>query len=235
LVVVVVLLATTVLTACSNEPKQVLVIGDSISLGAAGELVTMGNNVASTDDINRITFSIVANQMVGARRTVGPPEDPDDYWPTLIARSIEQPGTFDAVVVELGTNDCAGLTATGDYLPDIARIVGAIVRADPGVPIRWLVPKQHPDFPGCADLIRGDLEGAVSSGTYPQLATWDYGAWADAHPECFLDGIHPTERWHTDPRSGGTPGPIPTGYCAGQFEYARWLKARLDAQLGPPG
>jgi hypothetical protein len=230
--VVLTVLMTPLLAACSNKSKEVLLVGDSITLSSAGELVAIGNNVASTDPINRITFSIVANQFVGARRTVGPPEDPDEYWRGLLTSAIEVPGAYDAVVVALGTNDCRFLADAGDYAPDIERIVGSITEVDPDVPIFWLQPKEHPDHPDCAELIRDDLASAVDA--HPTLETWDYGSWADSRPECYVDGIHPRERWHDDPRSGGTAGPPPSGYCAGQFEYAQWLKAHLDTHFGPP-
>jgi hypothetical protein len=214
--------------------KRVLIFGDSISLLSAGELANVGNTVVDTDPANRMSFTIVANIGVGARTTLGEPSDPDEYWSSLVSNTV-LPGNFDAVVVALATNDCRLLSAQGDYSVDIARIVSAISAADPDVPIFWLTVPDYPEVPDCASIVNGDLEQILESGTYPILKSFDYNAWAAAHPECFFDGVHLRERWRKDPRSGGSNLPAPTEYCEGQFRYALWLKAQLDGFFGPHG
>lgn len=233
LLVMLITIATTLLSGCPIQTKRVLVIGDSISYGSAGEISRVGNMVGDADPVNRMTFAIIAYPGVGARQTFGTPSDPDEYWFGLIANSIH-PGDFDAVVVQLGTNDCALLSAAGDYQPDIARIASAISDADPNVPVFWLTLQQHPRLPDCASIIDGDLRQVVESGSYPKLTTFAYGTWAEAHSDCFPDRVHPREPWNSNPDSGGSASPAPTGYCDGQFQYATWLKAQLDSYFGPP-
>ena len=132
--IVVSAIANTQLSGCKMHAKRVLVIGDSISYMSAGDISRVGNNVTDTDPFNRVTFSLIVTPGIGARRTWGKPAEPDEYWSGLIAHSI-QSDNFDAIIVELGTNDCSLIGASGDYQPDIERIVGAISKADPHVPI----------------------------------------------------------------------------------------------------
>ncbi len=230
LVLIVVATVTMLLSGCPINPKRVLLIGDSITYAAAGDISRVGNFVGDTGPDHRMTFAIIANPGIGARTTFGTPSDPDEYWSGLIASAI-QPAAFDAVIVELGFNDCAFLNDAGDYQSDIARIVGAITSADPDVPIFWLTMPQHPRLPDCASTISGDLRQMIAAGTYPNLMTFDYGTWADGHPECFSDGVHPRETWNIDPSSGGSP--MPADYCEGLSRYAGWLKAQLDDHFGP--
>lgn len=234
LIVIAFVISTGLLNGCPVHPKRVLLIGDSISFMSAGEISKVGNVVVDADPSNRMTFTIIANIGIGARKTLGEPGDPDEYWPALITNSID-PGNFDAIVIALATNDCSLLSTPGEYQRDIARIVGAISAADRDVPIFWLTMHDNPVMPNCRSIINGDLGRTVQSGTFPNLMMFDYGAWAEANPECFLDGIHLRERWHNDPRSGGTNAPEPAGYCDGQLKYANWLKAQLDGYFGPRG
>jgi hypothetical protein len=230
------------LSGCPIHTKRVLIIGDSITLMSAGEITRVGNEVTDTDPNNRMSFTVVANVGIGARSTLGEPSDPDEYWSGLMSSSI-QPGNFDAVVVALATNDCHLLSAQGDYSADIARIVSAISAADPEVPVFWLTVPDYPELsvpnypklPGCASIVNGDLEQFIQAGSHPNLKSFDYNAWAGANPECFNDGVHLRERWRKDPRSGGSNLPAPPDYCAGQLEYAMWLKEQLDGFFGPRG
>lgn len=225
-------LATVLLSGCPIHSKRVLIIGDSISLQSAGEIIKAGNSVQDDDPSHRMTFTIIANIGIGARMTLGEPSDPDEYWPGLISNSI-QPGSFDAVVVALATNDCQLLSAPGEYQTDIARIVDAVSAADPNVPIFWLTVPDYAFVPGCASIVNGDLEAVMQAGTYPNLTLFDYNLWAAANQECFHDGIHLRVKWHRDPASGGTNKAAPVGYCEGQVQYANWLKAQLDGFFGP--
>jgi hypothetical protein len=222
------------LTGCPTDAKRVLVIGDSISLASAGEFAKVGNYVSDTDSTNRMSFTTLANIGIGARRTLGDPSDPDEYWSGLLSNSIK-PGHFDAIVVALATNDCHLLTASGDYLPDIERIASAISAADPDVPIFWLTLPDYALLPGCASIVNGDLAQTIASGTHANLKTFNYQAWAEANQACFYDGVHLRERWRKDPNSGGANKPAPVDYCEGELKYATWLKAQLDDFFGPRG
>lgn len=235
LILTTVAIGTTLLSGCPTDTKRVLVIGDSITHGSAGAITQVGGDVMATDPVNRITFTIIATGTIGARQTSVTQSDPEEYWPGLIANSIHT-GNFDAIVVELGTNDCSSLgSAAGDYQPDIERIVSAISLADPDVAIFWLTMQQVPTYLDCAAMINSSLgQIIIEAGTYPNLKTFSYGLWAEAHPECFKDGIHPRSAWNNDPSSGGTAGPVPAGYCDGQRSYAVWLKFQLDGYFGPP-
>ncbi len=122
------------------------------------------------DPVNRVTFTIIATAGIGALQTWGEPSDPDEYWSGLIANSI-QSGDFDAIIVQLGTNDCSYLSASVRYEQDIKRIVGAIVDADPEVPVFWLTMHQVPKWPDCASIINVDLQQIVEVGLYPNLTT----------------------------------------------------------------
>jgi hypothetical protein len=232
-IALIITIATAFLSGCPVQTKRVLVIGDSISFESAGDINRIGSSVSDTEPVNRMTFTILATVGVGARRTVGTPSNPDKYWSGLIANSIYG-GDFDAIVVQLGTNDCSYLSVNGDYQRDIKRVVRRISRADPDVPIFWLTMQQHPYYPDCASIINSDLQQVVESRAFPRLTILDYGRWAERHPECFIDQIHPRESWHKDPTSGGTTEPAPAGYCEGQLQYAGWLKAQLDDHFGPP-
>jgi GDSL-like Lipase/Acylhydrolase family len=226
-------IAITLLSGCPTQTKRVLIFGDSITYASSGNISNVGGNVMDEDPGNRIVYTIIATSGIGARRTWGEPGDPDEYWFSLISNSI-RPGSFDAIVVELGTNDCHLLSSTGDYIPDIQRITDAISASDPNVPIFWLTVPDYSHLPDCAPIINGDLEGIVQSGIYPNLKTLDYGAWAEAHQDCFYDGVHLREGWRKDPESGGASKGAPPDYCNGQFEYASWLKAQHDTYFGPP-
>lgn len=222
------------LSGCPTQTKRVLIIGDSISYMSAGEISKAGNMVYDNDPSNRMTFTILANVGIGARRTLGEPSDPDEYWSGLISNSI-QPGSFDAIVVALATNDCHLLNLPGEYVHDITRVISAISSADPDVPIFWLTLPDYPVAPGCATIVNGDLEQIIQSGTHPNLKSFDYSAWAGANPECFHDGVHLREPWRQDARSGGASKAAPAEYCEGQIKYALWLKAQLDDFFGPRG
>jgi hypothetical protein len=230
--IVLAVISMALLSGCPIHTKRVLIIGDSITLMSAGEITRAGNEVVDTDPNNRMSFTILANIGIGARRTLGEPSDPEEYWSGLMSNSI-QPGNFDAVVVALATNDCHLLSAQDDYSADIARIVSAISAADPDVPIFWLTVPDYPELPDCASIVNAGLEQFIQAGTYPNLKSFDYNAWAGANPECFNDGVHLRERWRKDPHSGGSGLTAPPDYCVGQFKYAMWLKEQLDVFFGP--
>lgn len=229
--VTLVLISTALLSGCPTQTKRVLVIGDSITFPSADELTYVGAFVVDSDPSYRMNFTVLASPGIGARNTVG---DPDEYWSGLISNSI-QPGNFDAVVVELGGNDCRHVSARGDFVQDVARINSAISDADPDVPVFWVNLPDYSQSPGCAAVVNGDLAQIIELGTYPKLASFDYGTWARANQECFSDGIHLREPWRKDPSSGGANLPEPRGYCNGQLRYAKWLKAQLDEFFGPRG
>jgi hypothetical protein len=217
------LIATALLTGCPTEAKKVLIIGDSISFVASGNLVQAGNEVAESSVTNRILFTVVANGGIGAYSRK---DNDSDYWNVLIPNIIND-GEFDAVVVQLGTNDCVHvINVSGDYLPYIALITDSIRSADATVPIFWLTMNQFDDNPPCAEIINNDLAAAG-------IQTLPYGQWAQSHPECFADKIHPRVGWRKELESGGTGAVAPDGYCNGRTAYAAWLKAQLDTFFGP--
>jgi len=225
-------MATALLTGCPVQTKRVLVVGDSISYMAAGELSNVGSSVVDEDPANRMNFTVLANIGIGARNTLGEPSDPDEYWQGFLSNSI-RPGSFDAVVVALATNDCGALAAPGDYAQDIERIAGAIAAVDPDVPIFWLTLPDYAHAPDCAGIVNGDLGAIIEAANYPNLHSFDYNAWSAENPHCFSDGIHHRDGWRQDPASGGANLPAPPGYCYGQRQYAKWIKAQLDAFFGP--
>jgi hypothetical protein len=151
------LVAMVLLTGCPTQAKKVLIIGDSISFVASGNLVQVGNEVAENSVTNRMLFTVVANGGIGAYSRK---DNDSDYWNVLIPNIIDD-GEFDAVVVQLGTNDCVhAVNVPGDYLPYIRLITDSIRRADASVPIFWLTMNQFDDNPTCAEIINSDLVAA---------------------------------------------------------------------------
>jgi hypothetical protein len=217
------LVTMALLTGCPTQAKKVLIIGDSISFVASGNLVQVGNEVAENSVTNRILFTVVANGGIGAYSRK---DNDSDYWNVLIPNIIDD-GELDAVVVQLGTNDCVHVVnGPGDYLPYIRLIIDSIKSADAAVPIFWLTMNQFDDNPTCAEIVNNDL---VTAG----IQTLPYGQWAQSHPECFADKIHPRVGWRKEQESGGTGAGAPDGYCNGRTAYAAWLKAQLDTFFGP--
>ncbi len=221
--VVLLLLPVVLLTGCPTHAKKVLVIGDSISYATSGQLSMEGDKVEEISTSNRMVFMTLASPGMGAYATK---DDGSEYWNPLLSNVIDN-GEFDAIVVQLGTNDCVHVISNpGDYLPYINHIVDGIRAADSSVPILWLTMQEVPGYIGCSDIINNDL---VASG----VQTLPYGQWATARPECFADGIHPRDTWRNDVATGGTGKTAPAGYCNGKKVYASWLKVQLDTFFGP--
>jgi hypothetical protein len=218
-----VILLAVLLTGCPTHAKRILIIGDSISSRTIGQMVIEGNSVLDSDTTNRMTFTALATEGAGTFTVKN--LNHDEYWGVLIPDSIVD-GAFNAVVVELGTNDCAYLAVQGDFLPQIDKIVAVIRSADTSVPILWMTIKYRADYPKCAGIVNNDL---LASG----VEVLPYNDWADAHPECFIDGLHPKETWRKTPATGGAGVDAPAGYCDGTREYAVWLKGQLDNYFGP--
>jgi hypothetical protein len=204
--------------------QKVLIIGDSIRYITSGQISNQGDTVQEDSTDNRMVFMTLATRGIGAYHKKN---DRGDYWQVLIPNVMDR-GEFDAVVVELGTNDCAYvIKKSGDYRAYIQIIIDSIRSVDSRVPILWLTMRKFTDYPSCARIINNDL---IAEG----VETLPYGIWANSHPECFAkDGIYPKEDWRQATASGGTGADQPAGYCNGRTEYAAWLKGRLDNYFGP--
>jgi len=207
------------LSGCkATEVKEVLILGDSISVITAGDVINTGEDVNAGSPAPRILFTILATSGIGAMTKAN---DGTEYWGKVIPNVVYE-NKYDVVVVELGTNDCAVNKAKiinyGDYAPYVHNIVNAIRSQDPLVPIYWMT---NPTAPPCGDVVNNDIASVVPTLPYKQ--------WALDNSQCYYDGIHPNPSWSpTLYEAGIGPKEAPVGYCNGTEEYAKWLKAQLD-------
>ena len=144
--------------------SHVLMVGDSVMLGAANALQALPG------------WDVFVDARVS--RQVGPPYANNG---TDAIRADHQPGVDARVVVHLGTNGTfsdAQLDEIMQVLADVPRVVLLTVR----------MPAQYADIESANnDMIRS------APSRYPQIAVLDWKAESDGHPEWLgSDGIHLT-------------------------------------------
>ena len=167
-----VLLLGVTLSACrTQEPapgNRLLLVGDSIVAGSK----------ATTNPI--LTYA-GWDPVVQAQAGTG-----IEDW----ANFIEQPvGKFlpDAVVVELGTNDCGTLPCR-DLQPYIDRLMGHLSSIKVVV---WLTVQTDAIIPYEPEYVNFQIESAAAR--WPNLTTADMGALFEGHNDWRTDGTHPNE------------------------------------------
>ena len=139
-----------------TDAQRVLLLGDSVSMLAAGERMLARNGVAGSGASGPISLNLLANAGTGAWGPLHEADGTEAEWRTVISGTI-QPGAFDAVIVELATSDCSGFPWPRDAATDTAAITGAISAADPSVPIYWLTVSSPADSSGCEAIARSEL------------------------------------------------------------------------------
>jgi hypothetical protein len=203
---------------CKPEvTKGLLFVNDSVTNGAAEEIITRFNAKKEADPEGRYAPNFGSSEPGAGLLSIPflPPERVDEWWTTHLA-SVLQHVNPEVVIVELGYNDCGQLAAAVDpaatYAAAIDRFMGNL---PPDKPVHWVTMQDAQNLSTCDETVNAALNDAVARWT--NLSIFDFGAFMVGHPEWTNDGIH---------LSG-----------LGQFAYAGFLQGELDAiylQTNPP-
>lgn len=195
--------ACLIVSACQSEVSQeVLVIGDSITVGASDDIVHVFNGVEKP--YLRYLPAISASGGQGLTYVGDRVADPNAFWSAHVASLMER-GKPDSVVVSLGVNDCSRLTPAYG-----ARIDNFMAGIPSSVPVYWLTIPDPRKVMACEGTINAALAAAKTR--WPNLTLLPWASTGNAHPAWFdREGIHHTPE--------------------GQVQYAKFIKARLDEAI----
>lgn len=194
--------------ACEPEiNKEVMIVGDSIAVGAADE-VTQTFNAVEEGNLRYLPSFAAA---IGQGLTVlgdGVPEGEEDAFWRAHMDSLMEHGYPEAIVMSIGINDCPNTSGYGDRVDNLMSRVPAEIR------VHWMTVPDPKSVRTCDGTINAALKSAV--GRWPNLTLLPWAATANQHPEWFQsDTIHHTPE--------------------GQQKYAEFLKSQMDHLYPAPG